>query len=908
MFYTWKKNRFRTTFEQRQELNAALGRLALRAIDSEESRFRLRHKLVCEVLGDPEQEGSLFGLALQLGWLNKVGLAAESETEERVYAFFHPTFQEYFAALVIADWDFFLPRAHDNRNPKPVSDRYRIFEPQWKEVILLWLGRPHEEVAKEQKEEFIKALVEFEDGCKYFYRYRAFCLSRLGIAEFRNCSLADEIVSQISQRTSGYFSSEKQEWVVFVEPITERSRVTLSQLEATENEDICWISDESSGGVDKSSKPTIVELIGIFENTDNEHIRWKAAENLRKIGKGNERAITELARILGTTDSEQLRAITAYILNEIGKGNERAIAELVQILKSTNNEDIFWRAGDSLREIGKGNEQAIAELAWILETSDNEDIRRLAAESLEQIGKGNERAIAELVRILETTNNEAIRGIAACILVGIGKGNKRVIAELVRILETTNNEAIREIAAYSLVEIDPSNERAIAEFAQIVEITNNEDTHGLAAYSLGEIDPSNERAIAELVQILETTDNEDTRWSAAESLEEIDPGNGRAITAFVQILETTDNEDIRWSAAYRLEEINPGNERVVAELAWILETTGNEDTRWSAAYTLGEIGKGNERVVTELVRILETTDNEDTRWSAAYTLGEIDPGNERAITTFVQILETTDNEDIRRRAAYSLGKIDPGNERAITELVRILETSEKKDVCRSAAKSLKKILQNNQMPSVVSALQHCLVDEVYETNFDLFSECYEVVWHCAQNITYPAFYQAWHPQEEVEKTTTPDSQTLNQANLPQSLQSAIANEPQLNQTIHLICIDTSKFIDPDNPAAKIYIEMVKQGCSKSDDGIPKTMQDLQVYWDLLTTESDRTIVLMFYQNPTAEATESFSPTFLTNLSKFEGAICVVTDQPFDHIPLKHFAPSQPIADVLHWIRAIATEQ
>jgi len=62
---------------------------------------------------------------------------------------------------------------------------------------------------------------------------------------------------------------------------------------------------------------------------------------------------------------------------------------------------------------------------------------------------------------------------------------------------------------------------------------------------------------------------------------------------------------------------------------------------------------------------------------------------------------------------------------------------------------------------------------------------------------------------------------------------------------------------------------------------------------------------MFYQNPTAEARESFSRTFLTNLSKFEGAICIVTDQPFDHIPLKYFTPSQPIADVVEWIRAIA---
>jgi len=118
--------------------------------------------------------------------------------------------------------------------------------------------------------------------------------------------------------------------------------------------------------------------------------------------------------------------------------------------------------------------------------------------------------------------------------------------------------------------------------------------------------------------------------------------------------------------------------------------------------------------------------------------------------------------------------------------------------------------------------------------------------------------------------------------------------------------------------------MVKQGCSKSDDGTPKTMQDLQVYWDLLTIESDseallqsadRIIVLVFYtssDNPTPGKGTAmpypYSDIFLTDLSKFEGGICIITDQPFDHIPLKYFTLNQPIADVVDWIRAIATKQ
>ena len=102
--YEWKQDRFPTTSTQRSQLNQALGKLALMAIANEKTKFRLRHRFVCEVLGAPDE--GLFQLALQLGWLNQVGI---SETQgEKVYAFYHPTFQEYLAALAIKDWQFFI--------------------------------------------------------------------------------------------------------------------------------------------------------------------------------------------------------------------------------------------------------------------------------------------------------------------------------------------------------------------------------------------------------------------------------------------------------------------------------------------------------------------------------------------------------------------------------------------------------------------------------------------------------------------------------------------------------------------------------------------------------------------------------------------------------------------------------
>lgn len=103
--YTWKQDRFPTTLTQRQQLNRALGEVALRALLQPTTRFRFSHSFAQTVLAESLD---LMTLALQLGWLNQVGFSPA--TGEKVYGFYHPTFQEYFAAQVISDWQFFLIR------------------------------------------------------------------------------------------------------------------------------------------------------------------------------------------------------------------------------------------------------------------------------------------------------------------------------------------------------------------------------------------------------------------------------------------------------------------------------------------------------------------------------------------------------------------------------------------------------------------------------------------------------------------------------------------------------------------------------------------------------------------------------------------------------------------------------
>ncbi|MBE9215042.1 NACHT domain-containing protein [Plectonema cf. radiosum LEGE 06105] len=191
-FYEWKKGQFGTTGEQRKRLNAALGELAREAIDKEETRFRLRREFVCEYLGEPDDADSLFGLALRLGWLNKVGMDAENR-RKGVYGFFHPTFQEYFAALAIDDWHYFLN--HIPENPSHPDASYRIFDKKWKEVILLWLGKF--DISRLLKNQVFSELLNFQDNCGGFYSFKAYFLAAEGTREFREYSEIelDKIIS-----------------------------------------------------------------------------------------------------------------------------------------------------------------------------------------------------------------------------------------------------------------------------------------------------------------------------------------------------------------------------------------------------------------------------------------------------------------------------------------------------------------------------------------------------------------------------------------------------------------------------------------------------------------------------------------------------------------------------------------
>lgn len=172
--YKWKATEFPVAVNLREELDRALGDLAKQGINKPSLRFRFTEAELRKWVPVMEHCQAL----MDLGWLNCVG----EENKRPVFAFFHPTFQEYFAACSIDDWDYFLPKAHFDR-PIPClgedKPTYRVFESEWRQPIMLWFGRG--DVADKDKEKFIEKLTTFQDGVGDFYYYLLIVWGRSGL-------------------------------------------------------------------------------------------------------------------------------------------------------------------------------------------------------------------------------------------------------------------------------------------------------------------------------------------------------------------------------------------------------------------------------------------------------------------------------------------------------------------------------------------------------------------------------------------------------------------------------------------------------------------------------------------------------------------------------------------------------
>jgi Effector-associated domain 4/NACHT domain len=334
--YEWKQDLFPTTRKQRQQLNLVLANLALQAMH-QNITFRLTHQLVsncCNAI-DPD----LMTLALQIGWLKSVSI---SPSGDKVYAFSHPTFQEYFAAQATDDGLFFI-------------GKFPIIK--WQEIVMLWLGR--EDLPDSRKESLLSALEKFDDQVGGFYSYRTYFLAAEGLAEFPGYSRGHNLITQLIQWRFG--NSDPTLPTILVE----RAGIALS----------------------RSARSLTIPALENFLQTATEPLhRWLAAHSLGKNhDPGNPVAIDTLQNLLQESLPEYLKIDIARSLGTINPGNSRAIDTLTELITTQPQQALQRRAAQRLGRIDPGNHFARQTLERLITEITDPHLQNMTAKTLEQL-------------------------------------------------------------------------------------------------------------------------------------------------------------------------------------------------------------------------------------------------------------------------------------------------------------------------------------------------------------------------------------------------------------------------------------------------------------------------------------------------------------------------------------------
>ena len=310
--------------------------------------FRFTHDFVSQGL-NPNQ----LTLALQLGWLQPVGWSPT--TGDKVYSFYHATFQEYFAAQGITDGQQFVEYQTQTETLQP------IFSAQWQEVVLLWLGRSDVPVA--DKTGLLQALVDFADGCGGFYETQAKLLATKGLAEFPQFSGGQGLLQQV---VNWRFQQQKDKPTVWIDP-----------------------AGEALAHSDRSAVIAVIEKF--VKKSKNPFERWLAAHSLGKnYDFGNEVAIATLAHLLTQISALDLQIEIAKSLVDIQPGHSLALQTLHEILQTASAPATRRKAAHRLGTIDPGNAVALQTLKQLLDQADP-IVQHQALKSLQQIAPDHSR-------------------------------------------------------------------------------------------------------------------------------------------------------------------------------------------------------------------------------------------------------------------------------------------------------------------------------------------------------------------------------------------------------------------------------------------------------------------------------------------------------------------------------------
>jgi hypothetical protein len=639
------------------------------------------------------------------------------------------------------DWKRFFNHIPDNLN----QSTYRIFEPESRIEILNWFSR--KDILKAQKDEFIKALIDFDNGHEEFdrsfylnfYKYRAYFLAAEALAYFTDSSYGDAVVEQLLKWSYVYFG-----WQIVPKPLQKAARDALK------------ITDK---------KRVIQAFTTLLHTTTSRVTLRHAAVHLGKFDAGNKTAIAALILLLEVTKSQYEKAKICQSLSEIASGNKNAIASICQVVKTLPNpedrdDDLFLSWCEDCEYysyqdwyINYGN----AQFSW------------LEVEALGKIGIGNKDAIPSVsfaIAALETFLQVHQKDDSACFdavraLWQINPGNSTAISSLLQIIATTQYSFMLAKSAKYLLQISPENSDAIAILSKRLQTDNY--LHCEAALYLGLFNPGNIIAVNALKQLI----NSKFDLYAFTYLLQIAGDEEEVIDDIHTYVENCQEDNISYKIICELLRLESYklNKIALEMLLNFIETTTNKTYCSLAIHSLGEVicqkyldSKMHQNILAKITQFLIKNQGDDICVTAAETLIYLEPDNEIAINTCVEAIHINRNQYVREQAATNLlianyhcnlaietfleaiyqGDIDKFSNRFLLNRFR------SSIIDFIYHKNLTAAFKKYHLPKLVTALKPYFSNQYYRDIDFPDDVVYNLMRHCAQNMNYLDFHQAWH--------------------------------------------------------------------------------------------------------------------------------------------------------------------
>ncbi len=841
-FYEWKPNNVDVDLTQdtlREELHLALGKLAIAGIDGD-AGFRLPRSLAVKEMGD-----RLFKLASDVGWLT---LIERDEQDQEVYVFYHASFQEYFAALAVQalDSEYFLPTECDSNNFDSIKPKkYRVFCQEWKDVILFWIGRL--DIENFMKEMFIYKLMLFQDNCGDFYRFRALCIATECLSEclseFNQIKHADLLISWITSYAFIYDFNKytrylyNNNYTEEVKSILKKTKVKELMInlekrmfqyadreESKSSTNSFYLEDFELAKIllfiDPNNQLAISKITDVLDNNKKYHFNVQDLEDLCQLYLLSSIKFNNIPEFLIDLLSEEKYK---YIVKDI-------LRILTLIINARNYHFLMVNIVEIARQkISDNDLDYIIDIVEFLRLSTN------AKESeIDIINLIYTKFILELEDWLFRLNNEFEENkkklfiIAECLII-LDPFNLKAIDFFFDCFELPQDYISLEKICSNLIKTSKASENIKKYLFELLRFQTDEIYKFWIANILINVDPSEGNEAAKiLVELLETNVTDQNSWIIEESAKLLVKHNLFSKSAIKSLEKLAQSGD--YSAAYFLGCWSPKNFIAIDALLTVLDSEPKYAFMVSHNFKEIDLGEHKNNVIAKLEDII--------------TLYEHDYFKDKIYEEYRKHSYGLDVSEISEIQEYifdlpTIAKnillIDSKNIIATSFLLRLIETLvaeltidtennsieedepkskahkwyiQKKEhlldyICKSIEESA---LCNQIIPRLKFLVQPNLKDKSYVA----YRECHKILWHFAQKMSYPDFYEAWHSEPPSTHPEVADTIPSNNTNNIQTLESQLID-----------CDAIQKELDrnADHPEIRCLVVDIRQLEQESDPNV-----------------------------------------------------------------------------------------